>query len=127
MFGYSKNYLSLQIMRIIGLSRLNKLKVKNRGNIGLWTEIDKLINDLETFEGYDLDALKRIRKDADCVHDEGFYFFDIQIHRTLLLIELAEDKTATIVWVGNHQDYEKTFRNNKKVIEKWLRTRNYIR
>ena len=113
-------------MRIIGFSRLMKHKVKNRGNNSLCTEIDKLITDIESFQSNNTFELKQLRNDADCVHDDGFYFFDIHFHRTLVLIRFDEENTATIVWVGNHQDYEKTFKNNKKVIEKWLRSKSYI-
>jgi hypothetical protein len=39
---------------------------------------------------------------------------------------LNEDGEATIVWAGSHQDYEETFKNNKLVVEKWLRKKGYI-
>jgi hypothetical protein len=42
------------------------------------------------------------------------------------LIEFDEEGEATIIWAGTHQAYEKTFKNNKRIIEKWLRTNNYI-
>lgn len=41
------------------------------------------------------------------------------------MIELEEGE-ATFVWAGTHQEYEKTFKNNKATIEKWLRNKNYI-
>lgn len=112
-------------MRVLGKSKILKLKKKNIGNKKLCDAIDKLISDLEGFEP-NKQNLNDIRKDADCVHSEGFYFFDINIHRTLIMIELDEDGEATIVWVGTHQEYETTFKNNKKTIEKWLRSNNYI-
>lgn len=113
-------------MRIIGISRLMKHKVKNRGNNVLCSEIDKLITDIESFQSNGSYELKQLRNDADCVHDDGFYFFDIHFHRALVLIQFNEENTATIVWVGNHQDYEITFKNNKIVIEKWLRSKSYV-
>jgi mRNA interferase HigB len=61
-----------------------------------------------------------------CVHSDGFYFFDINVHRTLIMIEYADDGEATIVWAGTHQEYEIVFKNNKSTIEKWLRRNNYI-
>lgn len=42
------------------------------------------------------------------------------------MIEFDDDGEATIVWAGTHQEYEKTFKNNKSTIEKWLRKNNYI-
>jgi hypothetical protein len=42
------------------------------------------------------------------------------------MIEFDENGEVTIVWVGTHQDYETTFKNNKDTIEKWLRSKGYI-
>lgn len=63
-------------MRIIGKSKLLKLKKKNIGNIKLCEAIDDLLSDLEKFEPSEQN-IKDVRKDADCVHNDGFYFFDI--------------------------------------------------
>lgn len=112
-------------MRVLGKKIILKVKKKNIGNKKLCDEIDKLIEDLENFKPEE-QTLKEIRDDADCVHSDGFYFFDINIHRTLVMVELDEEGEATIVWAGTHQEYESTFKNNKKTIEKWLRNNNYI-
>jgi len=112
-------------MRIIGKKTILKIKKKNIGNKKLCDEIDKLIVDLERFNSNE-NTIDEIRNDADCVHSDGFYFFNINIHRTLILIEFDEDGEATIVWAGTHQEYESTFKNNKATIEKWLRKNNYI-
>jgi len=112
-------------MRIIGKKRLLKVKKKNIGNKKLCHEIDKLITDLEEFNPAEK-SISDVRDDADCVHSDGFYFFDIKIHRTLIMIEFDDDGEATIIWAGTHQEYETTFKNNKSIIEKWLRKNNYI-
>ncbi len=112
-------------MRVLGKHKLLKAKKKNIGNKKLCNAIDELIYDLEAFEP-DKQNIGDIRKDADCVHTDGFYFFDINVHRTLIMIEFDEKGEATIVWVGTHQEYETTFKNNKKTIEKWLRSNDYI-
>lgn len=112
-------------MRVLGKKIIIKVKAKNIGNKKLCDAIDKLIIDLEKFNPRE-QKLKEIRDDADCVHSDGFYFFDINIHRTLILIELDDEGEATIVWAGTHQEYENTFKNNKRTIEKWLRNKNYI-
>ena len=65
------------------------------------------------------------RPDADKVHPNGFYFFDISVDRTMVLIELDDDR-ASIVWCGTHDDYESTFRNNKATIRKWLKAKKWI-
>jgi hypothetical protein len=112
-------------MRVVGKNKILKVKKKNIGNKKLCNAIDKLISDLEGFEP-DKQNINDIRNDADCVHNDGFYFFDIHIHRTLIMIELDENGEATIVWVGTHDEYEKTFKNNKNTIEKWLRSKGCI-
>jgi len=113
-------------MRVIGRRIILKIKKKNIGNKKLVAEIDKLIQDLENFNPI-ADDINEIRNDADCVHSDGFYFFDINIHRTLIMIEFNYDGEATIIWAGNHQQYESTFKNNKLTIEKWLRKNGYIK
>jgi hypothetical protein len=65
------------------------------------------------------------RNDAEKVHPDGFYFFNLTAHRTLILIEFS-DNESTIVWCGNHKDYESTFKNNKNTIRKWLKSKNWI-
>ena len=113
-------------MRLIGKKQLEKLKRKNKGNTPLVLEINNLIKDIEEDNWENQTELKVIRKDADCVHSDGFYFFNISIHRTLILIEFEEDGDASVVWVGNHQEYEKIFKNNKSAIKKWLKSNNWI-
>lgn len=112
-------------MRILGKKTILKIKKKNIGNKKLCYEIDTLITDLEKFNP-SKKSLIDIRNDADCVHSDGFYFFDINVHRTLILIELDDEGEATIVWAGSHKEYEATFKNNKLTIEKWLRKNGYI-
>lgn len=105
---------------------LEKLKKKNRGNYQLKKAVDDLIDTIEMASWNNPIELINSRPDADCVNSEGFYFFNIKVHRTMIMIEFEDDK-ATIVWAGSHQDYEKTFQNNKTVIEKWLREKSWIK
>lgn len=112
-------------MRLIGKKILIKLKAKNSGNKKLCNAVDQLINDLEGFDPVK-STLREIRNDADNVHKDGFYFFDLHIHRTLILLEFDEEGEATILWAGTHQEYDRTFKNNKATIEKWLRNKGYI-
>ena len=114
-------------MRLVGKSKLEKLKAKNRGNIPLSKAIDNLISDLEEKKWFNPIELKRGRPDADLVHREGFYFFNLNVHRTMILIEFEEDGEANIVWCGTHQQYEPEFKNNKNSIEKWLRNTGFIK
>lgn len=83
-------------MRVLGKKIILKLKKKNIGNRKLCDEVDKLLKDLEKFNPKQ-SVLTEVRKDADCVHSDGFYFFNINIHRTLILIELDDDGDATII------------------------------
>jgi mRNA-degrading endonuclease HigB of HigAB toxin-antitoxin module len=113
-------------MRLIGKKRLEKLKRKNRGNTQLSQAIDDLINEIENNNWANEKELKEVRPDADCVHNDGFYFFDINVHRTLILIEIDDEGEATVIWTGTHQEYESTFKNNKNTIKKWLKANEYI-
>jgi len=112
-------------VRLYEIRILEKLKKKNLGNSQLNNAIDKLVDTIEKGDWKSPLELVKDRTDADCVHSEGFYFFNIKIHRILLLIEFEEDR-ATVVWAGSHADYEITFKNNRKVIEKWLKLNNWI-
>ena len=112
-------------MRLTNKKALEKLKKKNRGNMPLSSAIDKLIRDIEAHEWRNQTELNQLRLDADCVHSDGFYFFNINIRRTLVLIEF-DDGDASVVWVGTHQEYETTFKNNKNTIRRWLHSNDWI-
>ena len=113
-------------MRLVGKNKLEKLKRKNKGNSKLIRAIEQLVEDFESGNWKNGEELKIHRPDADCVHRDGFYFFDIHIHRTLVLIEFDDNGEATVAWIGTHQEYEKVFKNNKNTIRRWLRTNDYI-
>jgi mRNA interferase HigB len=112
-------------MRLTGKKVLEKLKRKNTGNVFLVHAIDKLIKDIDENDWKNQTELYKTRSDADNVHSDGFYFFDIHVHRTMILIEFS-DNEATVVWAGTHQEYEKTFQNNKSTIKKWLKANDWI-
>jgi mRNA interferase HigB len=113
-------------MEIIAKAKLEKLKRKNRGNTALGAAIDTLIEDLEQTSCLTFEQLKQLRPDADLVHNDGFCFFDIHVHRTMILIEFDDTGEATIVWCGSHDEYELTFKNNKNTIRKWLEKQGWI-
>ena len=112
-------------MRLTNKKALEKLKRKHKGNKLLALAIEKLVCDIETSHWETQMELQTSRPDADCVHSDGFYFFNISMHRTMVLIEFYEQE-ASVVWCGNHKDYEKTFRNNKQTIKNWLSSRHWI-
>ena len=113
-------------MRLIGKKKLEKYRRKNLGNTKLSQAIDALIGTIESSSWANENELKKARPDADCVHNDGFYFFDINVHRTLILIEIDDGGEATVAWIGNHQEYESTFKNNKSTISKWLKANGFI-
>ena len=113
-------------MNLINKGLLFRLKRKNQGNIKLTKAIDKLILDLMKNEWNSQLELKQTRPDADCVHSDGFYFFNLNIHRTMILIEFDENKRARIIWVGSHQEYGRAFKKNRNTIKKWLKDNNWI-
>jgi len=112
-------------LELLQKNKLIKLKRKNRGNTKLLNAIDKLILDIENAEWTKKTNIKISRPDADCVHSDGFYFFDINIHRTMILI-VFEDDEAVVIWTGSHDEYDKTFKGNKTTIGKWLRNQKLI-
>ncbi len=112
-------------MRIINVRLIQKHLRKNRGNSKLRSEIEKLLTIIEEANWEKPNQIKKDRPDADRVHSDGFYFFNISVDRTMILIELAE-KEATIVWCGNHNEYNSTFKNNKSTIKKWLKSKGWI-
>lgn len=113
-------------MKLLRKDRLLKLKRKNQGNLKLSKAIGKLIEDIENSEWKDKLDLIDSRPDADRIHSEDFFFFDINIHRALALIVFSE-QYAEILWVGNHDEYDLTFKGNKKTIETWLRNHGKIK
>lgn len=113
-------------MRLTQKSILLKVKQKNTGNIKLCKSNDDLISIIEDKSWKSKDDILRDRPDADQVHSDGFYFFDISIHRTLMILELREDGEATIIWAGTHDDYERIFKNSKRIIKKYLSERGWI-
>jgi mRNA-degrading endonuclease HigB of HigAB toxin-antitoxin module len=113
-------------LKLIRKDRLLKLKRKNQGNLKLAKAIDKLIENIESAEWKDKLELIELRPDADRVHSENFFFFDISVHRTLTLVVFTEQH-AEILWVGNHDEYDSTFKGNKKTIENWLRNHGKIK
>ena len=113
-------------MRLINKKKLEKFKRKNKGNKLLSKGIGDLIKAIESNNWENGLELIGTRTDADCVHSEGFYFFDItRADRTMILIEFDENE-ATVVWVGNHDDYITTFKNNKNSIKTWLKSNDWI-
>lgn len=112
-------------MRLIGKPKLLKFQKKRLGNTALVKAINELIAELQNGNWVNGDALIVNRPDADLVHNEGFYFFNIRSHRTLILLEFLEQE-ATVVWVGSHQEYETIFKNNKNTIARWLRANDYV-
>jgi len=113
-------------LELIRKDKLLKLKRKKQGNVKLSKAIDKLIQDIENSEWTSKSEVLKFRTDADRVHNDNFYFFDINIHRTMILITFNEQE-AEIIWVGNHSEYDKTFKGNKQTIETWLRNKGKIK
>ena len=83
-------------MQIAYLNILEKYLRKNRGNNKLKKEVDKLIETLKNADWSNPEEIKLYRPDTDRVHSHGFYFFNISVDRTMILIELEENQ-ATII------------------------------
>ncbi|MEX8547840.1 MAG: type II toxin-antitoxin system HigB family toxin [Mucilaginibacter sp.] len=113
-------------MRLTGKQILIKVKHKNKGNTLLCAAIDELVATIEQKDWKSKTTIIKDRPDADEVHNNGFYFFDIHIHRTLILIEFDAEGEATVVWCGTHDEYNSIFKNNKATIKKWLSSKGWI-
>lgn len=113
-------------MEIYGLPKLSKFRSKNLGNSKLIAEIDKFIETITYYKFEDYKSLNKIRPDSDLVYKGNFYFFDIDHSRLLSLIEFKENELF-IIWVGSHKEYERTFKNNRNVIRKWLKDNDWIK
>jgi mRNA interferase HigB len=46
--------------------------------------IDQLIKDIDENNWKNQTELNKTRNDADIVHSDGFYFFNINVHRTMI-------------------------------------------
>ncbi len=120
-------FVMLCIMNTTGKEILVKYKKKNIGNSNLIKEIDYLLDEFTNKNWADINQLKLDLKDADRVHSDGFYVINVlKKDRLLVLIEFGNPGDVTFVWVGNHQEYEATFKNNKDTIETWLRNKGYV-
>ena len=113
-------------MDLTGKNILIKLKAKNKGNNLLIDAIDDLIKTIESKQWKSKEEVKADRPDADQVHSNGFYFFDIHVHRTMIMILIDEKTEAEVEWAGTHQEYESIFKNNKVIIKKRLSKKGLI-
>ena len=113
-------------MRLIGKSKLEKYKRKNRGNSKLLKSIDSLIELIESTRLVSAAYIIEQGYKWDRVHNDGVYFVNLDSHRALILFEFDETGLANLVWIGSHEEYESTFRNNKATIYSWLRSHEYI-
>jgi mRNA interferase HigB len=113
-------------LKLVGKQKLFKLQRKNKGNIKLIKAIDKLILDLENENWETPNQLTSKRPDADCVYGGEFYFFNISVHRTMIMIEFESDGKMSVVWADDHNKYELIFKNNKRVIRNWLKDNDWI-
>ena len=113
-------------MELLHKSKLLKLKRKNRGNVKLSKAIDKLITDIENAQWKNKLEVIKTRPDADRVHSNNVFFFNINIHRTMILI-IFDEQEAEVLWAGSHSEYDKIFKGNKKTIETWLRNQGKIK
>jgi len=112
-------------LELLQKHKLVKIKRKNRGNSKLIKAIDKLVADIEIADWSKKADIKITRPDADSIHSDGFFFFDIHIHRTMVMI-VFEEGIASVIWAGSHAEYDKTFKGNKTTIQKWLRNQKLI-
>ena len=66
-------------MELLRKDKLLKLKRKNQGNVKLSKAINKIITNIEDSEWKNKLEVIESRPDADRVHSDNFFFFDINI------------------------------------------------
>ena len=77
-------------MELINLKILNKHLSKNKGNLRLRFEANKLLSALEENNPTSYTELKGIRKDADNVYFEKAFFFNLHTHRILVQVDFQK-------------------------------------
>jgi len=110
---------------LINQKKLTKLKKKNKSNKKLVLEINEFIKTIKATKWENVQEMQEERGDADHICENRFYFFDLNVHRTFCLVDFEDDELE-VLWVGSHDEYKNTFKNNKNTIKKWLRAKNYI-
>jgi mRNA-degrading endonuclease HigB of HigAB toxin-antitoxin module len=112
-------------LELIRKDKLLKLKLKHRGDIRLFTAIDLFMDDILKADWKNKNDIFRDRPDANCVHSDGFYFFDLSTYRTMVIL-FFDDQKVYVIWAGSHDEYDRTFKDNKQTIERWLRKNGLI-
>lgn len=102
---------------MINKDRLIKYQRKNRGNTKLINEIEQLLKDLENSSWKTPEELKNIRIDADCVHSDSFYFFNIANHRTMIFIMFNENRSPNAFGL----EITKIMRKHLKILNQTLK------
>lgn len=117
-------------MILIGKNKLIKFGKKARGNKILNQNIADIIKLIENKNNNckDEKEFKELLKsyDPDNV-SRGYNAFFLNISkadRSLVVVEYDEiEGEVDVLFVGTHDEYETTFKNNKDVIEKYLKDR----
>lgn len=136
-------------MRLKGNDQLIKHSKKNKGNVPLRKRLEKLRELIKTsyYRNYfEMEAgLMQFRPDK--VYEDTVCFIDLTNNNRILaqidyssltdedlkgIDSLDEDYLYEnegeifILWVNDHDSYEKTFNNSKKDVQKWLKSHDYI-
>ena len=106
-------------MKVTGLSVLDKYIKRNKQlaeSFSKWVEILKQSNWSSSVD------IKKTFADADTIN-KNVYIFNIKSNRSLCMV-FFEDDEIEIIWVGNHDGYNRKF-NSKKKILKFLKNKGY--
>ena len=85
-------------------------------------EFNKWIRIIKLAEWKKANDIKKTFKDVDTI-SKNIFIFNIKSSRSLCIVYFA-DKEIDIIWVGNHDDYDKKF-NSKKKILKFIQNKGY--
>ncbi len=108
-------------MEVIGRRTLDKYA---KNSTVLQQVINEFVGKVEKANWKNDADLKATFPDADRVF-KNVYVFDLTgSDRTLTLVYFANGQVQ-IVWAGDHQAYERTLKNNKDTIRKFLKQKGY--
>jgi mRNA-degrading endonuclease HigB of HigAB toxin-antitoxin module len=108
-------------MQLTGVKALDKF---TRNNATLKKAVDEFIQKVLAADWENDADVKVTFPDADRIFTEVYIFNLTRSDRTLAMVYFSEGELE-IVWVGNHQDYERKLKNNKNTIRKFLRDQGY--
>ncbi|MBC5994025.1 type II toxin-antitoxin system HigB family toxin [Pontibacter cellulosilyticus] len=107
-------------MDVLGRNKITKY-VKNKHELA--REFNAFVSKIKSSEWKSASDVKETFPDSDHIVGD-VYIFNISSSRSMAMVYFKEQEVE-IVWAGNHDDYETTFRNNTSTIKKFLKKKGF--